>query len=131
MGAWGYGSFENDDAGDWVWELEDAKNLDPVLSAIETIENGGAYLEAPDCSIAIAAAEVVAAIFGKPSDDLPESLHEIVDGLSGSVPPTLKSRAGAVVLRIKTESELKELWSESGALDDWETQIDGLLMRLQ
>ena len=23
MGAWGTGAFENDEAGDWVWELED------------------------------------------------------------------------------------------------------------
>jgi hypothetical protein len=131
MGAWGYGSFENDDASDWVWELEDAKSLGPVLSAIETIENGGSYLEAPDCSIALAAAEVVAAIFGNASPDLPESLGPIAAELSGTATETLKSRAGAVVLRIKTESELRELWEDSGALAEWERGIDDLLSRLQ
>ena len=131
MGAWGAGSFDNDDASDWVWELEDAKSLEPVLNALEAIENGGDYLQAPDCSIAIAAAEVVAAIFGKGADSLPESLVEIAQSLSETAPGTLRSRAGAVVLRIKTDSELRDLWQESGALDEWTTAVDDLLTRLQ
>lgn len=131
MGAWDYGSFDNDDASDWVWELEDARSVEPIVAAISAIENGGDYLEAPDCSIAIAAAEVVAAIFGRGSKDLPESVAEIAAGLSGAADETLKLRAGSAVMRIKTESELRELWAESGALEEWTNNIDDLLRRLQ
>jgi hypothetical protein len=131
MGAWAAGSFDNDDASDWVWELEEANSIDPVLRAIESIENGGSYLQAPDCSIAIAAAEVVAAIFGKGSDNLPDSVADIAASLADSAPTTLKSRAGSAILRIKTESELRELWQESGALDEWTNELDDLLSRLQ
>ena len=131
MGAWDYGSFDNDDAGDWVWELEEAGSLVPVVAAIEAVENGGGYLEAPVCSIAIAAAEVVAAIFGKPSTTLPESLKPVVAALEGTAEPSLKSRAAAAVLRVKTDSELKELWDDAGATAEWHRHVDDLLLRLQ
>lgn len=30
MGAWGHGPFDNDDAGDWVWELEESEDFSVV-----------------------------------------------------------------------------------------------------
>lgn len=46
MGAWGYGSFENDDALDWLAELEDVSQLEEALDAV--ITNGGEYIETGD-----------------------------------------------------------------------------------
>ena len=66
MGAWGIGHFDNDDAGDWVWELEDSKSLAPVASAIATVEASPDYLESPDACVALAAAETIAASLGNP-----------------------------------------------------------------
>jgi hypothetical protein len=31
MGAWDFGSFDNDDVSDWAWELEEAKAIGPNL----------------------------------------------------------------------------------------------------
>lgn len=55
MGARGAGGFENDDATDWVIELA-AGSGDAVLrdALVSVASAGDRYLEAPDCSVAIA-----------------------------------------------------------------------------
>ena len=55
MGAWGYLPFENDDALDWLEELE-AGGADVVRSALA--KAGDRYVEATEGGVAIAAAEV-------------------------------------------------------------------------
>jgi hypothetical protein len=65
MGAWGFGSFDNDDAADWIFELEESSGVTALVSAFKAIKPDR-YLEAPECSVALAAAEVVAALRGRP-----------------------------------------------------------------
>lgn len=62
MGARGCGSFENDDAADWVYELESG-GVAAVASALEQVSSVAEdeYLEAHEASAAMAAAEIVAA----------------------------------------------------------------------
>lgn len=52
MGAWGYLPFENDDALDWLDELEGGGG-DVIRRALAKANNG--YVDAPEGSIAIAA----------------------------------------------------------------------------
>ncbi len=66
----GYGNFDNDDAADWVAELEDARTIHPVISALQRA-NAEDYLEAPESCVALVAAEVVAAIRGNQRPDFP------------------------------------------------------------
>jgi hypothetical protein len=128
MGAWGAGSFDNDDAIDWLWDLQDARDLAPIDAAFSAVMTG----EAPDAPTAwtgIAAAEVVAAINGQPVADPP---GEIVDWLAAAAPradPALTGRARAAVQRIRSSSGLKELWEESDPTE-WYGHVDGLLLRL-
>src|SRR5687767_6352150 len=111
MGAWGSGSFENDDALDWVTGLADDSS-DAVREALAPIASAGdEYLQAPDCSMAIAAAEAVAAARGHPNNALPEE----VAGWAAKKPvvtPDLVELARAAVDRILNNSELKDLWDE-------------------
>jgi Domain of unknown function (DUF4259) len=65
MGAWGVANFENDDAQDWVYELEESKDLSVVANLDNEI-----YLAAPECARALAAAEVLTALLSRPSRDL-------------------------------------------------------------
>jgi hypothetical protein len=37
MGAWGIGNFDNDDASDWVYELEEVEDMSLVEATLETI----------------------------------------------------------------------------------------------
>lgn len=132
MGAWDFGSFDNDDASDWLYELAESSDLSTILAALNTVDRmGGEYLEAPDCAIALAAAEIVAALRGHPVAKLPEnaqawvSAHRQLDG------PALVPLALSVIQRIRTNSELRELWDESGDAAKWSETLDDLSSRLK
>jgi hypothetical protein len=131
MGAWGIGHFDNDDAGDWVWELEEAKSLTPVTSALNEVEASSDYLDAGIASIGLAAAETVAATLGKPAADLPESVAEVVASLQAVADPALTSRARAAVEKIAADSELRELWEETDEFGQWQSKVSDLLERLK
>ena len=58
MGTWGVGSFGNDNAADWIWELEEADDLSVVEAAIARVLDGvDELVESPEAEEAIAAAE--------------------------------------------------------------------------
>jgi hypothetical protein len=130
MGAWGTGNFENDDALDWIGELQSSKDLAPIFAAFSEVTEGS-YLEAPDCANALAAAEVVAAYKGNPSKDLPNEIANWVSSNRLSVDNELIVTAKNVVNKIRQSSELRELWEESGSLDEWEDVIGDLDLRLE
>ena len=72
-GAWGAGAFDNDDAADWTATLVKHDTVDPVYQALRAGKSSS-YLEAPQGAIAIAAAEVIAALGRKPGGAIPERL---------------------------------------------------------
>lgn len=136
MGAWGTGAFENDDAGDWVWELEDDEDGGILVTALREIADAdvGTYLEAPDCSVAIAAAEVVASARGVRSQSLPTEATVWLDAHANLVSDDLVALAAVAISRVATESELQELWHEDATtadMDSWHERIASLLARLR
>ena len=70
MGCWGIGTFENDDAADWVWSLEERDGRAVLEHALAAPSDGG-YFEASKACETLVAAEVVAALLGHPATDLP------------------------------------------------------------
>ena len=127
MGAWGLLFDENDDAADWLAEFGDASDWSAVDQALDCA--GEDYLEAPDCSNALAAAEVVAAGIGKASPRLDPA---IVDWVS-QFPEEAERRRGKatdVLSRIRDDSELSELWQETEEYADWQTSVNETLSRL-
>jgi hypothetical protein len=131
MGAWGAGSFENDDAMDWVSELA-AGAGDAVLreALVPVASSDQRYLEAPDCSVAIAAAEAVAAARGNPSESLPKEIAEWVE-TRPIVATELTALARTAVERIVEGSELKDLWDESDSAEAWRDAMTDLRKRLE
>jgi hypothetical protein len=109
MGAWGAGSFENDDAMDWVIGLAqrsgDAVLRDALTPAATTDDR---YLEAPECSVAIAAAEALAAARGHPNASLPDEVALWVRE-KPDVSADLVDLARSAVDRIVGKSELRDL----------------------
>src|SRR5262245_36719927 len=75
MGAWETGSFDNDDALDWLVELSESSDLALIAQALHPEEFEG-YLEAAECAKILCAGEVLAALHGKPAKDLPDELVE-------------------------------------------------------
>ena len=132
MGAWGSGSFDNDDASDWLADACDAHNQQSITDALITVAemDAGDYLEAPDCSVGIAAAELVAAQQGAPH---PKLVAEWADCLAKLEPinASAVSLALQTLERIKNNSELKELWDESETPSEWYVAIADLEARLR
>jgi hypothetical protein len=130
-GAWGAGSFDNDDAADWVISCAGQKSIEPVRQALQFALDQK-YLDAPFGSNAIAAAEVVAAARGKASPKLPSELaawtkRQRASALVALTPLAL--RALARVREPKT-SELRGLWDE-GDPKKWLQAVAELEARLR
>jgi hypothetical protein len=138
MGAWGWGSFENDEALDWVIDLEQSQDLSVIAGALDAIlDSDDDYLDATDCSMALAAAETVAALAGRPEPSLPEEVARWVqDRQTGStqegplVDESLTAKAQQAIEAILSESELLELWEETDEFDRWQATVTDLLERL-
>jgi hypothetical protein len=130
MGAWSHGSFDNDDALDWVGELEEAEGTEPIAEAFDAVLGADDYLEAPEAAIGIAAAEVVAALLGKPAAKLPDDVASWVVGKRPPKPALVK-KAQRVIKRILKDSELKDLWADSEDSAKWQQEVEGLLRRLE
>ena len=134
MSSWAVDSFANDDAADWLAELEEQHGLGLVeITLEEALTVGDDYLEAPVAARALVAAEVIAIARG----------HA---GLTASAEPQLASwirkvrprpDAGLVARAVQTvdrllgeNSELRELWEESGEYEAWCGDVLGLRERL-
>lgn len=133
-GAWDTGPFSNDDALDWVWELTQSNDLSVIEAALGSAANSPGYLEAPTASMAIAAAEVVAALRGNPRPELPDEVTKWVQANNVVVRDDLLKIARRAIenTRKKESSELAQLWMDSDELmDAWLEALDDLLKRLQ
>jgi hypothetical protein len=128
MGAWGLQSFENDDALDWLAELADSADLSVLKAALEFEED---YIEAPEACNALAAAEVVLALLGKPRVGLPKEAREWVAQNPLDAKPLVNLAIHALTLVLGENSELKELREESDKLDLWQRDVHDLLSRLK
>lgn len=128
MGAWGYLPFENDDALDWLEDLESG-GADVVRSALA--KAGDRYVEAPEGAIAIAAAEVASASQGNPLGELPENVAEWVAAHGAEITADDVEMALEAVQRVAGEqSELAELWDDADE-PEWRESLDDLVERLR
>ena len=131
MGPRDTGNFGNSDASDWLYELEESSGPDVLKEAFKAI-NGNGYPESPDCCIALAAAEVVAAARGNPSADLPEDLQKwLQDQDNLNAIKGLAKSAITAVNKVSTKSELRDAWEESDSWHEWLQVVEGLRRRLQ
>lgn len=131
MGANETGNFANEDATDWLFELEESSGPDLLKEAFKAI-SGHSYPETPDCCIALAAAEVVAAAKGKPAVDLPEDVRKwIEDQENVNTIAGLSKSASAAVNKISSKSELRDSWEESDSWHEWQQVVEDLRRRLQ
>jgi len=134
MGAWDVGTFDNDTAADWAYELHGAEDLALVESAIEAVLiTGSDYLDADEACEALAACEVIARLRGQWGERSPhtEAVDVWVEAHPVSPPDELLSRAVDAIDRILAEaSELRELWDESDERDQWHAAVAELRARV-
>jgi hypothetical protein len=129
VGAWGNGSFENDDAADWLADLGTIAPDDLTKILAQTADHPG-YLEGPEASVAVAAAEVVAAWGGSLAAAAPPGIVEWTKKHPQAATPEIKALAVRALERVRRNSELKDLWMEADGLNDWIAVIRELQERL-
>jgi riboflavin biosynthesis pyrimidine reductase len=131
MGAWGTGPFENDDAADWAYELEEAADLSPVRQALSATLDTDGYLEVPEGACAVAAAAVVAATFDGDVRGFPEQVVEwIVDHPDAAGREDARLAVDALERVTSEESELRQLAVEGGGGAAWVRAMETLRVRL-
>jgi len=129
VGGWGTGSFENDDAMDWLSRLAAIGPAD-LAKIFTQAADDPAYLEAPAASIVVAAGEVLAALNGSPASAPPPAIDEWVKKYRRISTPELNALAVRALERVRRDSELKDLWMEADGLNDWTGVIRDLQTRL-
>jgi hypothetical protein len=127
---WGASSFDNGEAVEWLYRLGEKAELGPVRRALARVDDDDEYLDETDCKLALAAAEVVAAMRGRPSGDLPGEVEAWARSCGKKCSDRLLKLAMRVVNRIRTDSELRDIWVESGEEAAWFCEVDDLLVRL-
>jgi hypothetical protein len=137
MSAWGGGSFENDNALDWAYELQQYDDLGLVMSTLkqaiddDLIRYGDGFISTYNVDTAIAAAEVVAALSGRPSEALPLDITGWIQRHSLYVAPDIMELAICVVTRALNTQELRDLWADQTDYDEWKSAVEDLRLRLQ
>jgi hypothetical protein len=131
MSVWGTGIFENDDALDWIYDLADSGSLSRVISALDVVlKNKEDDSDISDCRIALAAAEIVAAMSGDPSPELPEEAEEWI-GEKILENEKIREKAENAIRMILEASELKKKWEKSPNYSKWQSTISDLQKRLE
>ena len=131
MGAWGTGTFDNDDAADWAYELEESSDLAPVRQALAATMDTDGYLEIPEGACAVAAATVVAASFDGIVKGLPVEVADWVDDHPDSASRSDARLAVDALERVMSEeSELRGLWADAPEGPEWAREIEKLRYRL-
>jgi hypothetical protein len=132
MGVWGVDSFENDDSADWITEFITQPSITAVIDTLTLAAEAGIddYLELAEDASVLAAAEIVAALNHQPSSDLPEEIAEWVAS-QNEIDTDLIDLALQAVAKVKTDSELQDLWQNSTSLDEWLAAVTNLEERLK
>lgn len=117
MGAWGVGVFDNDDACDWVYDLEKSDGLDVIESTLDKLINDEEYIEAPEGCNALAAAEVIAALSSRPSAGLTEEVRAWLEGKPAPGAELIAKARKATDAVESERSELFQLWKDAAPED--------------
>jgi hypothetical protein len=129
MPGWGTGSFENDDAQSFLSSL-DSKEPDALKQLFAGAAESNQYLNPSESSVLIAAAEVVATAKGSPPQGVPRQITEWIGRIEGAPSSEMNDLARRAVEKVRTNSELKDLWLEADGLNDWTAALRDLEQRL-
>lgn len=128
---WDVSSFGNEEANEWLKLLINSLTTDPIANAIETVHGNDHFIDAQDGERAVAAAEVVAASRGCPSNDFPPAALMWLKAQQYMAPDELLDKSVGVVERISKKSELRDLWDGTEAIKPWLALVADLKTRLQ
>jgi hypothetical protein len=118
---------------DWVGDLGETAGPQYLAETFLRIDANAKYIEAPDCSFALAAAEVVAAARGNPATNVPPNVNIWIQRVTPNISDDLVAagRSAVSICRDGRNSELRELWLDSQDAESWLDDTANLLERLK
>jgi hypothetical protein len=125
------GNFATDDVEEWLSELEGTKNVSVLEDACSRVMSERGHTGPSVYSIGIAAAEVVAALRGRPAKEVPREVRAFVKRVSTPPSPDLLALALAAITRIKAKAESQELWDEGTICAAWHQTVADVETRLK
>lgn len=135
MDAWDTTPFANDSASEWLAELVESGTVAMVDEAMDAVLGcGDEVIEESTGEEGIAAAEVVAWLYGRPgkSAEDTDDLQDWVDDQELDDDDGRLKRARRTVDRVFNEpSELRDAWDESGDFEEWRKSLTDLKDRLK
>ena len=132
MGTWGYRNFENDTAADWLSDWQEDPDLEKIGDTLDELLSNTSNPGSDLCHEALAAAELVAAMKGKPAKDLNNTAREQVEELATTPVfiEELRQKSLIVIEIVKVDSDLQEAWGEVEELEEWHAILRDLKKRL-
>jgi len=130
MGTWGYKTFENDGAADWLSDLEEASDSRFLFGAIKAVTRSKGKVDLDDALEGLAAAEVLCAARYDPPRGVQHAAHRWIKRVAlmpGDQDLKLAIRA---ITMIGTNSELADAWKSEGKLAHWKRELAKLSKRL-
>ena len=135
MGYWGLGVFENDDAVDLLSDFEDQNSFSVLVAAIELVITDD-QVEVLEVNQAVAAIEIIAAIYESKSVSFPEldsmTYEQLVSNFNNEVTNSILSLcedAISIITRMEDNMQV-EILDNQGLLEEWLDVIDELSERL-
>jgi Domain of unknown function (DUF4259) len=128
VGAWGSGPFENDDAADWAYELEEAGDHGILRTALDRAVRDGGDLASEHGAVAVAAAAVVATAIDGDAEGLSDEVVAYI-ARAGRPDDSVIALARQALDAVAGGGELAELWDEADAAE-WRASLASLRDRL-
>jgi hypothetical protein len=126
VGTWGIEPFENDDASDWAWELEEGDLRSQLFAAVAAAADWPAdeLMETAEGANAVAAAQVIAHLLGREPLTHTEELTAVLEARKFTPYAELIQEALAALERVQAEqSELEANWQESEDYAEWKASL--------
>ncbi len=148
MGTWGNKAFANDDAADWIINLESTSGtrllngpirralfISKIHHSLPIIQKNKLFQIAnyilASGATTYAAAETIAALGRRPCTDFPSESLIWVEANQHYFNKRMAKRAYVAMRFIRNHSELRSLYEDSDSLAEWLEGVDDLLRRLQ
>jgi len=132
MSAWGISNFENDTALNWVSRIVEQKEVSNLSDSINDFISDFSPEETSliECSEFLTIAETIAGLIGSPAEDFPEELKEWIESKYIKIEQSTIDNAKKGVKLIMVDSEVKEMFLDSGYFKSWEKTQKDLIKRL-
>jgi len=129
--SWGPGIYDNDDVMDWIYDLAEEGGLADLMEALDiVIKTNNDDFEIADCRIALAAADLVAALNGDNNPNLPDEAEDWVAMMTKTA-ESIRPKAEEAVSKILDSSPLKDDWISTDDYHLWENAVNDLVKRLE